>query len=408
MVCYFYQFVYIPISWFMKKRSSGRPADLNKFAIMICARNEGMVIGDLLDSLKNQTYPAEYMTVFVMADNCTDNTADVARERGAVVYERFEKDKVGKGYALEVLRHHIAEDYPEGFDAYFVFDADNILRKNYIEEMNKTFCEGNEIVTSYRNSKNLGNTWVSAGSGWWFLRESRYLQYPRFLLGTSGTASGTGFMFSRKVSDEIGDWPFHLLTEDVEFSADQILKGRKIAMCMNAELFDEQPLKFKQCWTQRIRWGKGYLQVLRVYGWRLLKGALKGSFSCFDIVMNIAPAFILTIISVVLGLTLAVWGAIIGDNILIGIQSLAELLLNAYLMLFALSLITTITEWSHIHMKTWKKILYTFTFPFFMFTYVPIALVSLFGHVTWKPIEHTVTVDQMKKTENQKETDILE
>ncbi len=157
-----------------------------------------------------------------------------------------------------------------------------------------------------------------------------------------------------------------------------------------------------------MRWARGYLQVFRWYGVRLIKGALKGSFSCFDIVMNIAPAFILTIISVVLGLTLAVWGAIIGDNILIGIQSVAELLLNAYLMLFALSLITTITEWSHIHMKTWKKILYTFTFPFFMFTYVPIALVSLFGHVTWKPIEHTVTVDQMKKTENQKETEIIE
>ena len=178
-------------------------------------------------------------------------------------------------------------------------------------------------------------------------------------------------------------------------------------MCMKAELFDEQPLKFSQAWHQRMRWAKGYLQVLHGYGGKLVKGAFKGSFSCFDMVMNIAPAFILSFTSVVLGVILSVWGAIIGDNILIGVRSIVELLFNAYSMLFVVSLITTITEWNHIHTKTWKKILYTFAFPLFMFTYVPIALAAMFLRVTWKPIKHTMSKEQMKKTEGSETTDIF-
>ena len=194
----------------------------------------------------------------------------VARVAGAHVYERFNQVRVGKGYALQELLEHLEQDYPRGFDGYFVFDADNILAPNYVEAMNRTFSDGHEIVTSFRNSKNYGDNWISAGYALWFLRESRYLNHARFLLGTSCAVSGTGFLFSRQVLEETGPWPFHLLTEDIQFSVDQVTRGRKIAFCPDAVLYDEQPTTFRQSWNQRLRWSKGYLQAGRGRGELLL------------------------------------------------------------------------------------------------------------------------------------------
>lgn len=390
-ICYSYQFAFIPLSLMLRQRPHKRTKE-HRYAVLICARNEEKVIGGLLESLRRQTYNQKKVTTFVIADNCTDNTAGTARAGGAVVYERFNKRKVGKGYALEELLARIKEDYDSAYDAFLVLDADNILEVNYIEEMNKTFSDGYEIITSYRNSKNYGDNWISSGYALWFMRESRYLNHPRSALGTSCAVSGTGFMFSRRIIEKTDGWHYHLLTEDIEFTVAQIIDGEKIGFCRSAVLYDEQPVKFSQSWRQRMRWAKGYLQVFRKYGIKLLAGTFKGSFSCFDMSMSIMPAIVLTCIGIVANVSLAVVGAIRGDNVMIAVESLAECLANAYILMYAIGLITTISEWRKIHTTAVKKILYTFTFPLFMFTYIPISFVALFAKVTWKPIEHTAAV----------------
>lgn len=392
LLCYAYQFAYIPLVWLRKPKAQTRTPRENRFAFLICARNEAAVIGDLLDSIHAQTYDQSLLRVFVMADNCTDNTAEIAAQKGARVYTRFDKTRVGKGYALEALRRNIRRDYPEGFDGYFVFDADNVLMNDYVERMNATFSQGNAIVTSYRNSKNYGDNWISAGYGLWFLRESKYLHYARTLLGTSCNVSGTGFLFGREVSDRIGDWPFHTLTEDIEFSIDQIIAGEKITFCPDAEFFDEQPRKFSQSWHQRLRWSKGYLQVFGRYGGRLARGVGKGSFSCFDMCMTIMPAYILSAISIVCNLFLCCRGLILGGDLRAAAVSILGLVLNMGLTVFAMGAVTTLTEWKKIHASPVKKLLYMFTFPLFMLTYVPISLAALFWKGEWKPIAHTVTL----------------
>jgi len=397
-VCYSYQFVFVPIVW-IKKGIPKQNIEVkeNRFAVLICARNEAEVIADLLSSIKNQTYPSKHITTFVMADNCTDRTADIARENGAVIYERYNNEIIGKGYALEVLLNNIKDDYGDIFDGYFVFDADNILSANYIEEMNKTFSGGHDIVTSYRNSKNYGSNWISAGYALWFLRESRYLNQARFLSGTSCAVSGTGFLFSRDVLNDINGWPFHMLTEDIEFSINRIINGYKIAFCDTAELYDEQPVLFKESWNQRMRWSKGYLQVFKGYGKDLIKGIFKGNFSCFDMSMTIMPAYILSALSIISNIGFGIWGAVIGDDIMIAAWSIAQTLWNMYLVLFIISLITTITEWKHINTEWYKKIFYMITFPFFMFTYIPISFIAIFANTTWKPIKHSYSIKKMAK-----------
>ena len=399
-VSYAYQFVYIPVPW-LKKAKPHKQAVPHRFAVLICARNESSVIADLIESIRNQTYDASLVHIFVLADNCTDNTAQIARDAGATVYERFNKEKVGKGYALQTLLRYLGQDYPDGFDGYFVFDADNILAPDYIERMNETFSDGHQIITSYRNSKNYGDNWISAGYALWFLRESRYLNHPRFLLNTSCAVSGTGFFFSHAVLQEIGLWPFHLLTEDIEFSIYHVTQGHKIAFCPDAVLYDEQPTSFRQSWRQRTRWAKGYMQVFACYGKDLVKGALKGNFSCFDMSMSIMPAFFLSAISIICNVALTVMITLAGGSLVEALEPALGLLMGIYNFVFVVGIITTITEWKQIHTSTAKKILYIFTFPLFMATYIPISVAALFQrNVQWKPIEHRVSAARLRERKN--------
>ena len=385
-VCYFYQFVYIAVP-LLKKEKPRKKGKAHSFAVLICARNESAVIADLIKSIKDQTYEERLIKIFVMADNCTDDTANIARSAGAFVYERQDKALVGKGYALECLLENIKRDFPKGFDGYFVFDADNLLSGDYIEKMNAVFSDGYDIVTSYRNSKNFGENWISAGYALWFLRESKYLNRARMLLGTSCAVSGTGFMFSRKILEEQGTWPFHLLTEDIEFSVHHILKGRRIGFA-DAVLYDEQPTAFSQSWHQRMRWACGFLQVLKKYGKKLLLGMAHGSFSCYDMCMNIMPALILTTLSLILNTVLVVMGIMSGD-VLYALLTVARTFAGLYFTVFAVGLITVITEWKRIYVSAPKKIFYAFTFPLFMMTYIPISTVAFFKRNTgWRPIVH--------------------
>ena len=408
-VCYSYQFIYVPVSlWWQRrdkknaKKGAAKHAalkipikkDRKRYAVLICARNEENVIGDLIDSIAGQTYKGS-VTTFVMADNCTDSTYTTAISHGAVAYKRRSDKYIGKGYALEALLKEIKTDFPLGFDGYFVFDADNILAPDYIEEMHKCHLEGNDVITSYRNTKNYGDNWISSGYGLWFLRESMYLNYARCKLGSSAAISGTGFFFSDSVLRETGGWPFHLLTEDIEFTISRVCKGRRIAFCRSAVFYDEQPVSLRQSFRQRMRWARGYIQVFRHYGKDLLSGMFHGNFAAFDMAMNIMPAFLLTAVSITCNLLYGIIGAVSGCDITIALWSLFEAFFNASALLFVLGGITLITEWKNIHAGTARKIFSAFSFPLFMLTYIPVAFTALFVDPGWKPIRHKATTSAL-------------
>ena len=394
-LCYFYQFLYIPIAM-KRKKAEPAPSRCCRYAVLICARNEAAVIGDLLDSIQDQTYPGALIQPFVMADNCTDDTAAIARAHGAVVYTRHNHRLVGKGYALQALLEHMEADDPMGFDGYFVFDADNILSPDYIERMHETFTQGYEIVTSYRNSKNYADNWISAGYALWFLRESQYLNRARMNLGVSCAVSGTGFLFSRAILEEMGPWPFHLLTEDIEFTVHHVIQGKRVGYCEKAVLYDEQPTDFRQSWRQRTRWTKGYLQVFGKYGRGLIRGILRGSFSCFDMSMNIMPAFVLSAAGLLVESVILVLSLLHGGP-LAAIPSLLRIFGSMYATLFLLGALTTATEWRQIRATTAQKLKAALTFPLFMFTYLPIAICAAFAKAEWKPIEHKVTAKMIRE-----------
>ena len=400
-ICFSYQFFYVLVGLFKKPVvfEEGKP---HRFAVITSARNEADVIENLLNSINAQTYPKELMDVYVIADNCDDNTADISRKCGAIVYERFNKKQIGKGYALDFLfgeiHKKLGEDY---YDGYFVFDSDNLLEPDFIEQMNKTFSAGYKVVTSYRNSKNYGTNWISSGYALWFLREAKYLSNARMILGTSCAISGTGFLIHRDMLKKRNGWKYFLLTEDIEFSIANIIDGEKIGYCHNAILYDEQPETFKQSWNQRLRWAKGFLQVFGKYGKRLMKGIFvnKNKFSCYDLSVTIFPLIFLTMITFLLYVAMIVKSVVTGDPALWAqILGAAEAVAGAYGTFFLMGLVTVITEWNYINCTTPRKIISLFTFPIYMFTWIPIGIVALFKKVEWTPIKHSVNknVDDMK------------
>lgn len=183
--------------------------------------------------------------------------------------------------------------------------------------------------------------------------------------------------------------------EDIEFSIHNILSGHRIAICQDAVIYDEQPTDFAQSCRQRLRWSRGYLQVFGRYGSGLLRGAARGNWSCVDMSMAIMPAIVFTSISLLDSIALAALGILKGIGVLPALLSLGGALLSMYLMLFAIGLITTITEWHKINASISRKVLSVFTFPIFMFTYIPVSFAALFVKVEWKPIHHTVTAKEL-------------
>ena len=402
-VLYFYQFIYIVIALIgdkKKKLDTYEAKKLHKFAFIIAARNEQAVIGNLINSIKQQNYPAELIDVIVVADNCTDDTAQIAREHGAICYERFNNMLVGKGYALDYCFNKIVEQFGDytAYDGYFIFDADNVIDKNYVKEMNKVFDRGYNVITSYRNSKNYDTNWITSGYSLWFIREAKYLNNPRMMLKTSCAVSGTGFLVNSSIIKKNNGWKFNLLTEDIQFSVVNILEGEKIGYCESAMFYDEQPTTFKQSWNQRMRWSKGFYQVMFRYGRELIAMMFKKRemfVSCYDMFMTLAPATLLSIGCILLNLIFLAYGATdvhMLRRILPGtLGSIAFAGVNFYLLMFSIGFITLATEWNKILAPANKKIKSLFTFPLFMITYVPISLVALVKKVEWKPIAHSIS-----------------
>ena len=399
-LAYFYQFVYILVTW---RRGMVKLPDAKKqhrYAFFIAAHNEESVIANLVQSIKDQDYPAELIDTFVVADACTDNTAEEARRAGAIVYERNDLARKGKSWVLDYGFDRIMDEYPGKYEAFFVFDADNLLSKSYVTEMNKVFDQGYLVSTSYRNSKNFDSSWVSSAYATWFLREAKFLNNSRMLCGTGCAISGSGWMVSARIIQGMHGWDFHTLTEDIQFSTFCAANGIRIAYSP-AEFYDEQPIDFKSSWTQRMRWTKGFYQVFFSYVGELFRGVGKKRFGSYDMLMTIAPGNILTLISAFVNAAYLVIGSLshgflaTQSELSMCVGSLVMTFGSMYVTFFILAVITTVSERKRIICRKdrrWRIITNLFTFPLFMMTYIPINVAALFKKVEWVPTKHTVSI----------------
>lgn len=242
----------------------------HKFMAVIPAHNEESVIKNLVDSLQEQDYPRELYDIYVIADNCNDNTAQIAKDAGAIVLKRFDEEHKTKGFALNWFLQQKIEENAD-YDAMCVFDADNIVDKNFLKNMNKKLCQGEEVVQGYRDIKNPTDSWISSGYAIFYWMMHRFYHLARYNLGLSPLLNGTGFMVKFDLLKPDG-WQTETLTEDIEYSLINIASGRKLGWAVDAIVYDEQPTTFKASWSQRSRWSVGHLQCMKRYTKDLAEG----------------------------------------------------------------------------------------------------------------------------------------
>lgn len=398
-VCFLYQVVFFFIGLIRGQVKIPPAKKQHTYAFFIAAHNEEAVIANLVKSIKDQDYPSELIDVFVVADACTDNTAQAAREAGAIVYERNDLSRKGKSWVMDYGFDRILREYPGKHEAFFIFDADNLLSRDYVTIMNDAFDQGYLALTSYRNSKNFGSSWISSAYATWFIREARYLNNARMICHTSCAVSGSGYLVSAKLIEGMKGWDFHTLTEDIQFSTFCAIHGVRIGYAP-AEFFDEQPVTLKASIKQRMRWTKGFYQVLFTYGRHMFKSIGKfHRFAAYDMLMVVGPAMLLTLMCLLVNVTFIAVGSLSHGFLAtdaeteMAIGSVIMMLAYMYGTFFVMGLSTTITEWKHIHCpQKWRIFTNLFTFPLFMFTYVPLTVAALFLKVDWVPTPHDVSV----------------
>ncbi len=393
-ICVSYQTFYMIVGILFKAKKYPETDIKKKYGVIIAARNEEKVIANLIKSLKNQTYPQEYITIFVVADNCTDKTAEIARENGAVVYERFDDTKRRKGWALEFLFEQIEKDYGiESFDAYCFFDADNVVSSTFIYEANKAFVSGSEALITYRNAKNFDTNFISAAYGMHSHKSCAVAHRPRNLLHTSDYVTGPGFCASSKILKN--GWHYHLLTEDSQFSMENAIRGGKVDYCEAAQTYDESPTDFITAWRQRIRWTRGRLICYFKYHWKLLKGIFtlpwKKKWACFDMLFYIFPyALVVWAIGLIYPITSGIITLINHQPLpwQTWLSSVGIAILTTYIYSFITGILVLIREHKYIKCSVKKQILYLFTWPWFELINIPLLVCSLFFNAKWTQIVH--------------------
>ncbi|MDR3543271.1 MAG: glycosyltransferase family 2 protein [Desulfosporosinus sp.] len=297
-VYYLYHMVFLLASLVIKRDKIGTPlgSGESRFAVFIPAHNEQNVIQDSVKSILGAHYPSDKFIIYVVADNCTDDTTQCARNAGAQVLERHNPLQRGKQFALEWAFKQIDLDK---FDAVVILDADNHVDPKFFSVLDHYLQAGHKVLQAYEETKNPNDSWVSMNNAyiyWYMFR----MQMIRTALGMSAWLAGTGVCISTEVLKRIG-WHVTTIVDDVEFTCRLLLNGEKVTLADGAVIYDQKPIKLMDSMKQRLRWIRGqtqvgikYLPKLAFYVLQsLFKGKYGQAFRAFDAIMWLPMQFII-------------------------------------------------------------------------------------------------------------------
>ncbi len=255
-----------------------------RFLVLVPAHNEEKVIGDIIENLKDMDYPRELYDFYIIADNCTDNTAEKARSLGAKVIETRKESPdapTGKPIALKKALNTI--DYRNNFDLLMIFDADNLIDRNMFREVNSQYLDKDrpDFIQCYLGAKNKKGpvAWVYYTG---YTLSNRFFNLAKQRLGLNGVLGGTGFAMSTSYLAQRGGWTTMTLTEDYEMQVEAILDGRRIVWNHFTRVYDEKPTRLRAAIRQRIRWGQGHWFVTLHNSGKLVRALFAGRISIWE------------------------------------------------------------------------------------------------------------------------------
>lgn len=378
--------VVVALAGFKKYEQYPHVRPKNRFAAVIAARNEAGVIGQLVDSLRAAKYPEELLDIWVIPNNCSDDTGAVARAHGALTYDP-RGEIHSKGDALKEFFDHTFR-CNDNYDAFCVFDADNLVDANFFSAMNDVLESGEQIVQGYRESKNPKDSWISGSQSMFYWITNRFLNRAKRAFGLSAALNGTGFMVSRDVLYKEG-FDTHSMTEDIEYTTQSVLKGYKVAFAADAVTYDEHPTDFDTSWKQRKRWSTGVIQVFYSYGpqlWQKFKET--GKWIHMDMFLYLLAPYMQVVGTLFM---LFSFGLYIG--IALYSQYMSARFIVTFVMLFAgflFSVLYTafVCRFERHQLSDCCRSTFT-AFWWFLMTWSAINMVVFFKPITvWEPIEH--------------------
>lgn len=382
-------YLYVLIcSRYNKLSLSRRDEKKYKFCVLIPARDESKVIEALLISIAKQSYKIPFSDVYIIVESKSDKTNLVASKYGANIIIRKNLNLKRKGYALDEGVKEIIKK--RSYDAYFIFDADNVLDKDYFKNMLYTYISGYDIGIGYRNCKNGNDNVISACSALTFSMVNTISNMRKMKNHNTLTVSGTGFYVAGYLIDKWGGYPFNSLTEDYELTLYATLNGLSTFYNEKAIFYDEQPTKYSVTTKQRIRWIRGYFDSRKKYIAKLREKRSLHTANYGSIVSEIAGVkpFIMSIIGILLFLLSDLILIIFSYNYVI-ILFLLFLLFELYIMLSLITLIIIIKERGKLDLNTSVGIKAILFNPIYLFSYIPCAIKALVvKDVSWDTIDH--------------------
>ena len=378
--------IWLLIDYILSYFNSNVPKEKNnkgKFAILIPARDESRVIEELLNSILNQTRKIDSDDVYVIVEEESDKTVELVKNKNMNIVFRHDLSKKRKGYALDDAIKEILEQ-KKHYDAYFIFDADNVLDKDYIKNMEKAYESGYDIGIGYRNTKNGNDSVIAAASSLTFSMINTLGNEHKTKCNNTLTISGTGFYIKGDIVEKLGGYPFNSLTEDYELTLYATLNDLTTTYVKNAIFFDEQPVKYNITINQRTRWIKGFFEARKKYIPLLLKKEINKNFSSsFHQIMGVTP-YILLIIGL-LGILLINY---------FNVKNTIILILFVYLIMVLITSIMVLKENTYLNINNKMKIKVILYNPIFLTTYIICLFKAILNKdVKWLKIEHSKSLD---------------
>lgn len=382
---YMIYYLIIAIFAFKRKKLNINNNFKNKFAIVIPARNEELVIGNLIQSLNKQNYPKDKYDVFVLPNNCSDDTEKISQKMGAKIIDSKKKLINSKGDALRTAFENLKD---KDYNAYIIFDADNIVHPEFINNMNNYLCLGYRVAQGYRDSKNPSDTWISSSHSLHYIIQNFFMNKSRMNINKSCFINGTGFMISKEIINEYG-YDSSTITEDIELTVKCGLNNEKIAFVENAITYDEQPTDFIVSWKQRKRWSAGILQCLKVYHKKLFQAYKKnGNIASFDMLL-VFMAPVMQILSFILTIVLTLF-RIFHIELYDIMSYLYASGVVFFLVLYLGNVLMNIYVTTYNKKKPEDIISGIFLFSFFILSWIPINIVCMVKKYNkWEEIRHT-------------------
>ncbi len=360
------------ICFLLPRKKKNEVAPKTKFAVLIAARNEETVIGTLVESLLRQDYPKELYDIFVIPNNCTDATEEAALRAGAQILYCTEPVRT-KG---EVL-HQIFAQLMGKYDAYCVFDADNVVDAAFLARMNDVVAAGGQVAKSRQCALNPYDNWVTGCYDLYFQNINLLHSRARAAFPLSAKLVGTGFMVTDSLMQRLGGWNTVTLTEDLEFAAQCAEIGVMVHYVPEALTYDEQPLSFRVSLRQRLRWSAGVESVANRYAGRLLRR--RPSWLRWDLAAHMSMIYVQLL--ALLPVLYSFWGL----RPLQLVQTLGLSLLSFWLGLMAMGLFLALTAKRNV----WKMRNAILLYPLFIGSWYPLHIWALVRKPkSWKPIAH--------------------